>query len=83
MKFERGKFIFYISLLTIEIYAPFIWWNNQDYGISLHTGIIGKRYNKLNEWWVSRAIAIKLLGFGIGFAWKHIDNPNMDIKNTD
>ena len=80
---ESGKVIFYVGKMSIEVYYPYIWWDTLSYGISFQTIIVGRKYNKLQEWWIVRSFAFKLLGFGLGFAWKHIDNPNTIIKSTD
>lgn len=80
---EKGKVEFYVGQLTIVFYYPHVWLNSSDYGLNLATGIIGKRHVKYQEWWITRSVVIRVLGFGIGLAWNHIDNPNQVIKSTD
>lgn len=74
---ETGKVKFFIRYLSVELYYPYIIWNNINWGIKLDTFILAyKRYQE-REWLMAWSLAFKLLGFGVGFAWKHCDNPIM------
>ncbi len=77
MKISKGQIAFYIKQLTLEIYWPKILNNSADFGIFMPTQISYKKFNEYNIWYFHRAAVIKLLGFGVGIAWKHCDNPNI------
>lgn len=76
--FGKGMFKFHLKYLTIEIYWPYIIWNNINYGVKLDTIFLIYKHNPDREWVMIWSVAVKIIGFGIGFAWKHCDNPIMD-----
>ena len=76
---QKGKFRFFIGFLTIELYYPYIIWNNVNIGIHLDTMILSYlRTSKDREWLMHWSFAIKVVGFGFGITWKHCENPNCE-----
>lgn len=66
----------FFGRLTLQVYWPYFVCNSSDLGVFVPSQLNFKKRSKNTEWWVTRALAIKLLGFGLGFAWNHINNPN-------
>jgi hypothetical protein len=81
MKYRNGILSFFIGFLTIEIYHPIFNFSLIQISIKFDTILVINLRHQDNRWWIDRSIAIKLLGFGIGFAWKHCDNPNIKELN--
>lgn len=76
IKLTSSELSFFFGRLTVQIYWPKLENNSSGIGIFMSSQLNYKKRSKSNEWWVTRALALKILGFGIGFAWNHIDNPN-------
>jgi len=79
--YENGKRKFFIKLLTIELYYPYIIWNNINFGIRMDTVLLGYKKYPERAWVMDWSIAMQILGFGIGFAYKHCENPNSPNYN--
>lgn len=77
-KVQKDRLVLFVGFLTIELYWPRFTFNNSDIGLWFHTHINYKRHVERREWEVTRAFVIKILGFGIGLAWKHCDNPSIE-----
>lgn len=74
---DRGKVKIFIKYLTIELYYPYIIWNNINMGIHLDTMILSYlKTKKDRRWLMVWSFALKILGFGFGLTWKHCENPN-------
>ncbi len=69
------RFRFYIGYLGVEIYYPYIIFNNVNLGLKLDTLLIIRISNKWSRHLVVASIALRVLGFGLGISWKHCDNP--------
>ena len=74
---ENGKFIFWIRLLTIEFYYPKFTLRKTCYAACFPTSIVCHIPGKNKEWWMDWSFVMNVFGFGLGFAWKHCDNPNI------
>lgn len=76
MKKVKGKFIFFIKYLTIELYHPYIIWNNVNIGFNMDTMILTYRKYPERDWMMEWSFAVKIMGFGFGLTYKHCENPN-------
>lgn len=77
-----GRFLFYLGYLSIELYYPYFFNTNRNWGISAGTKIICYKRYKPQAWMLDRSLVIQIVGFGIGLAWLHCDNPNV-IQDRD
>lgn len=80
---ERGKFVFYIGYLTIELYYPYYYVKTANFGFSANTILNVFTYDEKEAWMVHRSIAMKLVGFGFGLAWKHCHNPKTELDKKN
>lgn len=73
---QRGRIIYYIGLLSIELYYPYFYKKTANFGFSADTMLNVFTYLKDEDWMLTRSAAMKIIGFGFGLAWKHCSNPN-------
>lgn len=78
-KFHPDRLTLWIGYLTIEFYCPAVsLLFNYSMGISFNTQILYQNKTYIKGWYpYGPSLVLRFLGFGIGFSWKHTDNPIM------
>jgi hypothetical protein len=75
-KMRNGAASLCIGLLTLEFYWPQVFCakggHTPIYGFMLKTGVL---YRPAKNWAWDYSLCITVLGFGVGGAWNHCDNP--------
>jgi len=78
VKLNRDRIEWWLGLLTINVYWPDILLRKRQFHAIFKTQII---YRHRADWAWDRSFVLQILGFGVGFAWNHCDNPNYIFKS--
>jgi len=82
IKFSLEKIVIWISYLTVEIYWPNLLVHWKYFNTSFDTKILYQDKTYLKSWYpFGPSLVIKVFGFGLGFSWKHSENPKMKNYN--
>jgi len=77
VRVRNGAVSICMGLLTVEVYWPQLFFMVRDYkptyGIMLKTCAL---YIPAKNWAWDYSLCFMVLGFGIGGAWNHVENPS-------
>lgn len=73
LSLESDRLAIFAGMLTIYVLWPKILLRPKTQGIRLDTGLLLKQPK--DRWESQWSGLIRVLGFGLGLAWKHIHNP--------
>ena len=72
-RIESDAFVIWINQHTFNIYWPLLTWSKIQRGLFFQTAFI---WSSRKSWDYGYAAVMRILGFGIGWAYNHCENPH-------